>query len=190
MYMMFPGRLGGRYTAGLGAQKILFKFSFFSCISSKNQWFHKASNYLEMAQRRQKCRKKRKTTKKKKDIEGKEVIVNERVFIHLNTSQTRKCQLYPLEFFMSLLPFRNYVNSLRCFVGFLLYHLLQILKGQSIKQVRSNFVIFRQGHGVHIQSICPNLEILPARHQLWWRLRGFDVCTGLPKKTLDTSLYT
>ena len=24
--------------------------------------------------------------------------------------------------------------------------------------------------------------------QPWWRLLGFNVCTGLPKKTLDTSL--
>ena len=38
-----------------GAQETIFKFSFFSCISTKkiwwsiDQWFHNASNYLEMA---------------------------------------------------------------------------------------------------------------------------------------------
>ena len=36
-----------------GAQKALFKFSFFSCISTKiyfnKHWFHNASNYFEMA---------------------------------------------------------------------------------------------------------------------------------------------
>ena len=31
-----------------------------------------------------------------------------------------------------------------------------------------------------------NLEKLPIQHQLWWGLCGFDFCTDLPKKTLDT----
>ena len=34
-----------------------------------------------------------------------------------------------------------------------------------------------------------NFENFSARHQTWrWHLPGFDVSTGLPKKTLDTSL--
>ena len=32
-----------------------------------------------------------------------------------------------------------------------------------------------------------NFENLPARHQPWWCLYGFDVCNN-PLKTLDTSL--
>ena len=32
-----------------------------------------------------------------------------------------------------------------------------------------------------------NLEKLPIQHQLWWGLCGFDFCTDLPKKTLDTA---
>ena len=31
-------------------------------------------------------------------------------------------------------------------------------------------------------------ENFSARRQPWWRLCGFDVCTGLRKKTLNTSL--
>ena len=47
------GHLEDRYT-GLSAQKTLFEFSFFSCISKKirwsgDQWFRNASNYFEMA---------------------------------------------------------------------------------------------------------------------------------------------
>ena len=43
--------------------------------------------------------------------------------------------------------------------------------------------------GVHFRvSGGTNFEKFSARCQPQWRLRGFDVCTGLPKKTLDTSL--
>ena len=33
-----------------------------------------------------------------------------------------------------------------------------------------------------------NFENFPSQCQSWWRLREFHICTGLPKKTLDTSL--
>ena len=33
-----------------------------------------------------------------------------------------------------------------------------------------------------------NFENFSTQWQPWWHLRGFDVCTSLPKKSLDTSL--
>ena len=33
-----------------------------------------------------------------------------------------------------------------------------------------------------------NLEKLSAWYQLWWCFCGFNVCAGLPKKTLNMSL--
>ena len=42
---------------------------------------------------------------------------------------------------------------------------------------------------MHFQSIWRhNFESVPARRQPWWCLCEFHLCTGLPKKILDTSL--
>ena len=79
--MTYPGRLRGRYN-GLGAKKkTLFKFSFFSYF--KKVAINDFAMHLIMSKclRRQKCRKK----KRQKDIEVKEEIAYENVFIHLNT---------------------------------------------------------------------------------------------------------
>ena len=48
---------------------------------------------------------------------------------------------------------------------------------------RAGECIFRASGGT-------NFENFPAQRQLWWCLRGFDVYTGLPKKTLDCLYYS
>ena len=52
---------------------------------------------------------------------------------------------------------------------------------RNLKKDRAKECIFRASGGT-------NLENSPSRHQPWGQLCGLDVYTGLPKKSLETSL--
>ena len=90
-FVMYPGHLGDHYTA-LGTQTLVPKKHFSSFLFSvvfhqkicwcRDQWFHKASNISKWL-RRHKHEQKRKTIRKK-DVEPKEEIIYESVFVHLN----------------------------------------------------------------------------------------------------------
>ena len=71
-----------------GAQKTPFKFPFFSCISLEKYVDIAINDFtkhpiISKWLKRQKCKQKRKTMRTK-DVETKEEIVDESVFIHLN----------------------------------------------------------------------------------------------------------
>ena len=52
---------------------------------------------------------------------------------------------------------------------------------KEIEEQTARECIFRVSGGTYFENFS-------ALRQPWWRLRGFDMCTSLPKKTLDTSL--
>ena len=81
----YSGCLGDQYR-GLGTQRTLFKFSFFSCIStlnmlSGNEWFYNAS-IISKWLRRQKCKQKGKAMRQR-DIKDIKETVYKIIFIHL-----------------------------------------------------------------------------------------------------------
>ena len=75
--------------------------------------------------RTQKCRQKRKTLRPQ-DVEAKEEIACESVFIYLKRNRSWKCLLFLLDFFRYLLQVINDVNSLPWFMWFLIYYLLHL----------------------------------------------------------------
>ena len=65
----------------------------------------------------------------------------------------------------------------RVFCNVNLSNLENILQ-KNLRTGRARECIFRASGGT-------NLENLSHRHQPWWHLCGFDVCIGLPQKTMD-----
>ena len=55
--------------------------------------------------------------------------------------------------------------------------------------LQRNLRTHRAGKCIFWASGGTNFENISAQHQPWWQLHGFDVCTGLPQKSLPVYFW-
>ena len=112
-----------------GAQKILFKFSFSSCVQQKihwsgDQWFHNASNFFEMTQ-----------DTKMRIVEK---LMRKRDQRERINCQQKCCHSFNNVIDQASIRFFFYAYSLYCFVWFLLRYLVYVLITFQLSQAQSH----------------------------------------------------
>ena len=113
-----------------GTQITFFTFCFFSCISTKKYVELEINDFkmhliISKWLRRQKCRQKRKAIRQK-DVEAKEEILCESVFIHLFSINHENVHFFFLILFGTCSKLLNDVNSLHYVVWFFMYYFLYL----------------------------------------------------------------